>query len=73
MDWVDLYRFKQDIKKNSEIGHFAMVDKPHAVADAILDFVTEYRGNDALAKPYMGFSELLGSGHLDGFDGFWKQ
>jgi pimeloyl-ACP methyl ester carboxylesterase len=80
MDYADLYRFKQDIKNApvrlqtiSEAGHLAMVDKPHEVADAILDFVTEYRGLDALAKPYMGFPELLGSGHLDDFDGFWKQ
>lgn len=77
MDPVDLYRFKQDIQNAPvrlqtipEAGHLAMVDKPHAVADAILDFVTEYRGVDALADPYMGFPELLGSQHLDDFDGF---
>lgn len=48
-----------------EAGHSTMADKPHAVADAILDFVTEYRGVDALAEPFMGFPELLGSQHLN--------
>lgn len=80
MDPVDLYRFKRDmtnaqvrLRMIPEAGHLAMVDKPHTVADAILDFVTEYRGTDALAESYMGFPELLGSQHLDGFDGIWKQ
>lgn len=80
MDSVDLFRFKKDIKNAPvrlqmihEAGHLPMVDKPFEVANAILDFVTAYRGNEALAKPYTGFPELLGSGHLDNFDGFWKQ
>jgi pimeloyl-ACP methyl ester carboxylesterase len=57
MDAVDLYRFKNDMRNAPvrlqiipEAGHLAMVDQPHLVADAILDFVTEHRGVGALAQ-----------------------
>jgi pimeloyl-ACP methyl ester carboxylesterase len=79
MDAVDLYRFKKDMKNAQvrlqtipEAGHLAMVDQPHAVADAILDFITEYRGVGALARPYDGFPEVLGAQHVsEDFRGFW--
>jgi hypothetical protein len=79
MDPVDLYRFKKDMKNAPvrlqlvpEAGHLAMVDQPHVVADAILDFITEYRGTAALAKPYDGFPEVLGAQHVsEEFKGFW--
>lgn len=80
MDAVDLYRFKKDLRNAPvrlqiipEAGHLAMVDQPHAVADALLDFVTEHRGIGALAKPYDGFPELLGAQHVSTeFRGFWS-
>lgn len=79
MDAVDLYRFKRDMKNAQvrlqmirEAGHLAMVDQPHMVADAIIDFISEYRGVDALAKSYDGFPEVLGAQHVtDEFKGFW--
>jgi pimeloyl-ACP methyl ester carboxylesterase len=78
MDPVDLYRFKKDMKNAQvrlqtipEAGHLAMVDKPHVVADAILDFIAEYRGTEVLAKPYDGFPEVLGAQHVsEEFKGF---
>jgi pimeloyl-ACP methyl ester carboxylesterase len=79
MDSVDLYRFKRDMK-NAQVGlrtipdagHLAMIDQPHVVADAILDFITEYRGVDALATPYDGFPEVLGAQHVSkDFKGLW--
>jgi pimeloyl-ACP methyl ester carboxylesterase len=79
MDAVDLYRFKRDMK-NAQVrlqtirdaGHLAMIDQPHVVADAILDFVTEHRGTDVLAEPYDGFPEVLGAQHVsEAFRGFW--
>lgn len=80
MDAVDLYRFKKDIRNAQvrlqtipEAGHLAMVDQPHAVADAILDFITEHRGIDALASSYEGFPEVLGAQHVSkDFKGFWS-
>jgi pimeloyl-ACP methyl ester carboxylesterase len=79
MDAVDLYRFKRDMRNAQvriqtipEAGHLAMVDQPHVVADAILDFVSEYRGVQTLAKPYDGFPEVLGAQHVsEEFKGFW--
>jgi pimeloyl-ACP methyl ester carboxylesterase len=80
MDPVDLYRFKKDMR-NAQVrlqtipqaGHLAMVDQPHVVADAILDFITEYRGTDALAQRYDGFPEVLGAQHVSpGFKGLWS-
>ena len=66
MDPVARYRFKQDIENApvrlqliEEAGHLALVDQPHVGADVILDFITEHRGNQALANKYMGFPELL--------------
>jgi pimeloyl-ACP methyl ester carboxylesterase len=81
MDAVDLYRFKRDMKNATvrlqtipEAGHLAMVDQPHVVADAILDFITEHRGTGALAQPYDGFPEVLGAQHVsDDFRGFWPE
>jgi 2-hydroxymuconate-semialdehyde hydrolase len=81
MDAVDLYRFKRDMK-NAQVrlrtvpdaGHLAMVDQPHVVADAILDFITEHRGTDVLAEPYEGFPEVLGAQHVsEAFRGFWPE
>jgi pimeloyl-ACP methyl ester carboxylesterase len=81
MDAVDLYRFKRDmsnapvrLRTIPQAGHLAMIDRPHVVADAILDFITEHRGVDVLARPYDGFPEVLGAQHLsDEFRGFWPE
>jgi pimeloyl-ACP methyl ester carboxylesterase len=80
MDAVDLYRFKKDMRNAPvrlqtipEAGHLAMVDQPHVVADALLDFITQYRGTEVLAKPYDGFPEVLGAQHVsEDFKGFWN-
>jgi pimeloyl-ACP methyl ester carboxylesterase len=37
-----------------EAGHLPGVERPELVAETILDFVTEHRGLDALAKRYLG-------------------
>ncbi len=37
-----------------EAGHLPGVERPEFVAESILDFVTEHRGLDALAKRYLG-------------------
>jgi hypothetical protein len=47
--------------RHADAGHLAMVAQPHVVADAILEFITEHRGTDVLARPYDGFAELLGA------------
>jgi haloalkane dehalogenase len=81
MDSVDLYRFKRDMTSAQvrlqtipDAGHLAMVDQPHAVADAILDFITEHRGTGTLAEPYTGFPEVLGAQHVsEHFKGFWPE
>jgi hypothetical protein len=80
MDPVDLYRFKKDIKNAPvrlqmipEAGHLAMIDQPHVVADAILDFITEYLDVASLAQPYDGFPEVLGAQHVTkDFKGLWS-
>jgi pimeloyl-ACP methyl ester carboxylesterase len=81
MDAVDLYRFKRDMRNARvrlqtipDAGHLAMIDQPHVVADAILDFVTEHRGTDSLGRRYDGFPEVLGAQHVsDDFRGFWPE
>ncbi len=37
-----------------EAGHLPGVERPEFVAESILDFVTEHRTLDALARPYLG-------------------
>lgn len=61
MDPVVRFRLKNDIvhapvrvQTVEQAGHLCLVDRPDYVAEALLDFITEYRGLGALAKPYAG-------------------
>lgn len=47
------------IQPLQQAGHLALVDQPHLGADAIVDFVAEHLGTDALGDRYMGFPEIL--------------
>ncbi len=66
MDSAIRFRFRYDItnvpvriQPIQQAGHLALVDQPHLGADAIIDFVTEHQGTEALAGKYMGFQEIL--------------
>jgi len=66
MDSAIRFRFKYDItnapvriRPLQQAGHLALVDQPFLGADAMLDFITEHRGVQALADKYMGFPEIL--------------
>lgn len=55
------HRLKNDIRNApvrvqlvEDAGHLPGVERPEFVAEAILDFVTEHRGLDAIAQPYLG-------------------
>ena len=61
MDPRGRWRLKNDIVNApvrvqliEEAGHLPGVERPEFVAESILDFVTEHRGLDAIAKPYRG-------------------
>ena len=61
-----MFVFRYDIRNApvriqpiQQAGHLALVDQPHLGADAILDFIAEHRGTDALAQKYMGFPDIL--------------
>lgn len=63
MDPSARYQVKRDIRNApvrleliDEAGHLPMLDRPDAVADLVLDFVTEHRGVDAVARRYTGAS-----------------
>lgn len=63
MDPSARYRLKRDIENApvrleliEEAGHLPMLDRPELVAERLLDFVTEYRGVDAVAEPYTGIA-----------------
>ncbi len=61
MDPAARFRLKQDIVNASvraqiveEAGHLPILERPGFVAETILDFITEQRTVNALAKPYIG-------------------
>ncbi len=61
LDPIARFRLKNEIVNApvrvqliEEAGHLPGVERPDFVAESILDFVTEHRGLDALAKRYLG-------------------
>jgi len=61
MDPIARFQLKRDIINApvrlqivERAGHLSIVDRPGFVAESILDFITEHRGLQALAQPYMG-------------------